>query len=64
MLSKGGIMSKVTLIIVGILVVFMGIWSLVPAWQIAGVADPMWHAWAKIVVGLVAVVIAVTDSNK
>lgn len=57
-------MSKVTLVIVGILVILMGVWALVPVWQIAAVADPVWHAWAKIVVGLVAVVIAVTDSNK
>lgn len=57
-------MSKVTLIILGIIVILMGIWGLIPAWQIAGVADPAWHAWAKIVVGLVAVIIAVTDSNK
>lgn len=54
-------MSKTLLIILGVVILIMGIWGLVPAWSIAGVTDPGWHAIAKIVVGLIAIYVGTTD---
>lgn len=54
-------MSKITLIIVGILLVIMGlsgIWS----WFGLGV-EPMWHAILKIAIGIIAVLIGAMDKQ-
>ncbi|HOR46313.1 MAG TPA: hypothetical protein PLX04_05355 [Caldisericia bacterium] len=54
-------MSKITLIIVGILLVIMGlsgIWS----WFGLGV-EPMWHAILKIAIGIIAVLIGAMDKT-
>jgi hypothetical protein len=56
-------MSKITLIILGALVILMGLFALV-APGFAGVTDPIWHAAAKIVVGIVAVVLGIMDKKK
>ena len=50
--------TKWTLVGVGIIVLLMGIWGLVAGtagWE--GVVDPWWHAVMKIIVGIVAVAI-------
>lgn len=56
---RGGAMSKSVLIIVGILVLVMGVLGLFVVWF--GVKDPVWHAVAKIVVGLIAIYVGATD---
>lgn len=55
-------MSKTFLIILGVLLLIMGILGLTV--EIAGVANPVWHAVAKIVVGLIAIGIGVADEPK
>jgi len=55
-------MSKTFLIILGLLILIMGIMGLTVV--IAGVSDPVWHAVAKIVVGLIAIGIGVADKPK
>jgi hypothetical protein len=57
-------MSKTLLVILGVVIIAMGIWGLIPAWKISGVADPSWHAIVKIIVGLIAVYVGATDSGK
>lgn len=59
--KHGGAMSKTLLIILGVVILAMGIWGLIPAWSIAGVTDPGWHAIAKVVVGLIAIYVGATD---
>jgi len=50
-------LTKTTLLIVGILVLIMGIMAVaLPGFM--GVNDPIWHAALKIVIGLVAVIVA------
>jgi len=49
---------KAWLIILGIAILVMGIWGLIPAWQISGVADPLWHAILKVAVGLITLGVA------
>lgn len=53
-------MSKTVLIIVGILLVLMGVAALIPLFPALG-WEVWWHAVAKIVVGLIAIGVAVTD---
>ena len=53
--------SKTALIIVGILLILMGAAALVPAWTMA--TEPTWHSIAKIVIGLIAVVIGATEKK-
>jgi hypothetical protein len=51
-------LTKTTLLIVGILVLLMGIMAIaLPGFM--GVTDPIWHAALKILVGLVAIAVAV-----
>lgn len=57
-------MSKTLLVIIGVAIIVMGIWALIPAWQISDVNDPSWHAIVKIIVGLIAVYVGATDSGK
>ncbi|MEI8143601.1 MAG: hypothetical protein WCG48_03245 [Candidatus Berkelbacteria bacterium] len=55
-------MSKAVLTIIGIVLVLMGIAALVPSWTLA--TEPMWHAWAKIVIGVIAVGVAISDKSE
>jgi len=57
-------MSKTFLVILGVVIILMGIWALIPAWRISDVVDPSWHAIVKIIVGLIAVYVGATDSSK
>ncbi|MEA2016024.1 MAG: hypothetical protein U9O59_04905 [Actinomycetota bacterium] len=50
-------LAKVSLIIVGILVLVMGVMAVIPALSIG--AEPMWHAIVKMVVGVAAVIIGI-----
>jgi hypothetical protein len=50
-------LTKITLLIVGILVLLMGVMAVaLPGFM--GVTDPIWHAALKILLGLVAVAVA------
>ena len=60
----GGAMSKTLLVVLGVAIIVMGIWALIPAWKISDVTDPSWHAIVKIIVGLIAVYVGATDSGK
>ncbi len=60
--DKGGnsvSLSKVSLVIVGIILVIMGVMALIPSLAIG--SEPMWHAVAKVVIGIIAVIIPFTD---
>jgi len=48
-------LARVSLIIVGILVLVMGIMAVIPALSIG--TEPMWHAITKMVIGVAAVII-------
>jgi len=52
-------MSKTVLLIIGVVLVLMGIAALIPGWTIA--TEPAWHAIAKIVIGAIAFIVAVSD---
>ncbi len=55
-------MSRTVLMILGIVIVAMGILAVFKV--MPSVVEPMWHAWAKIVVGVLAIVIAASDTRK
>lgn len=55
-------MVKETLIIIGILLVIMGAWALVPGSSLG--TEPQWHSIAKIVIGLIAMGIALGEKKK
>jgi len=55
-------MSKSTLVVISIVLVLMGAAALVPAWDMA--SEPLWHAVAKIVIGLVGLFVALADKKK
>jgi hypothetical protein len=55
-------MSKTVLMLVGVVLILMGSAGLVPSWTLA--TEPGWHAVVKVVIGLVAVVVAMTDKPK
>jgi membrane-bound ClpP family serine protease len=55
-------MSRIVLGILGVLVALMGVAALIPSWTMA--SEPSWHSWIKIVVGVVAVIIAISDSKE
>jgi len=55
-------MSRVVLIIVGIVALLMGILGAIPSIEMA--SEPMWHAIVKIVVGVLAIIIAAADKPK
>ena len=48
-------MKKVTLIILGIAIALMGVLALIPAIPLG--TEPLWHSIAKIIVGIIAVII-------
>jgi len=54
-------LSKVTLIIVGILVLVMGIMGAIPALSIG--SEPLWHAIAKMAVGAIAIIIGIVGKK-
>jgi uncharacterized membrane protein len=54
-------LSKIVLIIVGIILVVMGAMALIPTLAIG--TEPVWHAVAKIVIGIVAFIIPFTDKQ-
>ena len=54
--------TKITLIVVGLIVLLMGIWGL--AGTYAGVTDPQWHAVLKIIVCLVAVAVGFMEKKQ
>jgi uncharacterized membrane protein len=55
-------MVKWTLLIVGIIVILMGILGLIPGLGLG--SEPVWHAVIKIIVGAVALVIAIMGKKK
>lgn len=55
-------MSKTFLIIFSILLVLMGILGLVP--NLDWGTEPMWHAVAKIVIGIIGLIVAGMDKKK
>lgn len=55
-------MSKVTLIILGLVIVVMGVLALIPSIDLAD--EPTWHSIVKVVVGALAVIIAIADRKK
>ena len=57
-------MSRATLGIVGVLLAIMGVWALIPAWRLSGTVVPAWHSWADIIVGIIILIIAISDSKE
>lgn len=55
-------MTKIALIILGIVVALMGILGVIPG--IALGTEPVWHAVVKIIIGLVAVIIGLIGKKK
>ena len=55
-------MSKITLIIVGIIMAVMGILGLIPGISLG--LEPVWHAIIKIIIGLIAIIIGAADKKK
>ncbi|MFO7882722.1 MAG: DUF308 domain-containing protein [Kosmotogaceae bacterium] len=55
-------MSKVTLIIFSLIIAVMGIMGLVDIFE--EVKDPTWHAWLKIIIGVIGLIIGVADKGK
>lgn len=57
-------LSKVVLIIVGIVAIAMGVLALI-GWPYGPeiFREPMWHAWAKIIIGVVALIIPFVDKR-
>jgi len=57
-------MSRISLGIVGLLSVFWGVWMLIPAWKFADVSAPTWMAWFSIIIGIIALIIAISDTKE
>jgi hypothetical protein len=55
-------MTKISLIILGILVAAMGVLAVIPGINLG--TEPVWHAVVKIIIGLVAVIIGLMDKKK
>lgn len=55
-------MSRIVLGIVGVLVALMGVAALIPSWTLG--SEPAWHSWVKIIIGVVALIIAISDSGE
>ena len=55
--------SRTLLMIVGIIVILMGILGILPDTTLAIGSEPAWHAGLKILIGLVALVVAYTDKE-
>ncbi len=54
-------MSRTVLLVIGVLLVLMGVAGLVPNWELA--TEPLWHAIAKVVVGVVGIAVAISDKK-
>lgn len=54
--KKRMISNRIVLMVVGLIVLLMGILGAIPDWGLG--TEPMWHAAIKILVGLIALVIA------
>jgi len=54
-------MSKTTLLVVGVVLLLMGIAGLIPSWELA--TEPAWHAWVKILIGVVSIGVSVSDKE-
>lgn len=50
--------SKQLLFILGVIILVMGIWVLIPGLSLPGVTEPAWHTYTKILVGIYAIYIA------
>lgn len=57
-------MSRITLGIIGVLAALWGIWGLIPAWKISGMTTPSWMVWFAIIVGIIVLIIAISDSKE
>lgn len=57
-------MSRIALGILGAILAIVGIWSLIPAWSVEGMSSPAWFSWLQIVVGVIALIIAISDSGE
>lgn len=57
-------MSRVTLGVVGVLSALWGIWMLIPAWAVSKSSAPAWMAWFSIIIGIIVLVIAISDSKE
>ncbi len=57
-------MSKTFLVILGVVLVLLGIWGMIPAWQVSIVDNPSWYLIVEIIVGLIAVYVGATDTSK
>ena len=55
-------MSRIVLGIVGVGLAAMGVLALIPSISLA--TEPSWHSWVKVVVGIVALIIAISDSKE
>ncbi|MGC9385129.1 MAG: hypothetical protein ACP5D6_11070 [Kosmotogaceae bacterium] len=54
-------MSKVTLIIFSLIIVIMGVLGLT-GMEMA--TEPSWHAWLKIIIGVIGLIIGFADKGK
>jgi len=55
-------MSRIVLIIVGIIVLIMGIMGIIPGLEMG--SEPVWHAILKIVVGAFGLIVGLIDKKK
>lgn len=55
-------MSRVVLGIVGVLVALMGVLALIPSWR--WMTQPAWYSWLWIIIGVIVLIIAVSDSGE
>lgn len=53
--------SKTWLMIVGVLLILMGIAGMIPGWTLA--TEPIWHAVAKVLVGIISVWVSAADKR-
>lgn len=53
--------KKTVLLIIGLLIIAMGVLALIPSMSMG--SEPKWHSIAKLVVGVVAVFIALTNEK-
>ena len=57
-------MSRIVLGIVAAISIIWGIWMLIPAWAVSGSSIPAWMSWSSIIVGVVAAIIAISDTKE
>lgn len=55
-------MSRIVLGIVGVMVALMGVLALIPSWR--WMEQPAWYSWVWIVIGVIVLIIAVSDSKE